>query len=173
MFSRLATLGLFGAALALGLGTARPAQAQGCASCGTGSCGTSSCGGHCGFGSNLHCPPPLVHCMERPPHIKWKCVCPRPVCDPCTLEHYGYYQTCWCPWPYPPDLRHCPCIGEHPALPYLVQPPVATDPIAPKRETMPKGPEPRVMLLIEEPRVLPTAALERQAPRVEVISVIP
>jgi hypothetical protein len=34
--------------------------------------------------------------------------CPRPVCDPCTLEHAGYYAACWKPWPYPPDWSHCP-----------------------------------------------------------------
>jgi hypothetical protein len=54
------------------------------------------------------CPPPFVHCQERPPCVKMKCVCPRPVCNPCALEHAGYYQTCWQPWPYPPDWSHCP-----------------------------------------------------------------
>lgn len=54
------------------------------------------------------CPPPYVHCQEGPPCLRFKCGCPKPVCDPCTLEHYGYYQTCWRPWSFPPDASHCP-----------------------------------------------------------------
>ncbi len=54
------------------------------------------------------CPPKYVHCMEMPPCVKYKCGCPRPVCDPCSLPHFGYFQTCWQPWPYPPDWTHCP-----------------------------------------------------------------
>src|SRR4051812_47421737 len=49
------------------------------------------------------CPPPFIHFFENPPCIKYKHACPRPVCDPCNLPHYGYYQTCWQPWPFPPD----------------------------------------------------------------------
>ena len=123
MLSRLVLpLGLLAA-----LGPLNDARAQesdggpGVGGCAGGSCAGGSCaaGGCC---NNKHCPPPFVHCMERPPKIKWKCGCPRPVCDPCDLEHFGYYQTCWCPWPFPPDLRHCPCANEHPATPYLLQP---------------------------------------------------
>jgi hypothetical protein len=55
-----------------------------------------------------HCPPPLHHCMERPPCIKFKCGCPRPVCCPCNNPNWGYYQPCWVPWPWPPDWSHCP-----------------------------------------------------------------
>jgi hypothetical protein len=55
-----------------------------------------------------NCPPPYRHCMERPPRIKFKCACPKPVCPPCELEHWGYYETCWRPWPFPPDWTHCP-----------------------------------------------------------------
>jgi len=54
------------------------------------------------------CPPPFVHCQEGPPRLRFKCACPKPVCDPCNLEHYGYYQTCWRPWSFSPDARHCP-----------------------------------------------------------------
>jgi hypothetical protein len=54
------------------------------------------------------CPPPFVHCQEGPLRLRFKCACPKPVCDPCNLEHYGYYQTCWRPWSFPPDTRHCP-----------------------------------------------------------------
>ena len=54
------------------------------------------------------CPPPYIHCAEGPPCIKFKCACPKPVCDPCSLEHYGYYQTCWRPSSFQPDWSHCP-----------------------------------------------------------------
>ena len=54
------------------------------------------------------CPPPYVHHHEGPPRLWFKCACPKPVCDPCSLEHYGYYQTCWRPWSFPPDMSHCP-----------------------------------------------------------------
>jgi hypothetical protein len=53
------------------------------------------------------CPPAYIHCQEGPPKIKWKCGCPRPVCDPCNLAHFGYYRPCWLAWPYPPDWSHC------------------------------------------------------------------
>ncbi len=53
-----------------------------------------------------HCPPPFVHCQESPPCIIFKPVCPRPVCDPCNLEHWGYYPTCWRRWPG--NLANCP-----------------------------------------------------------------
>ncbi len=55
-----------------------------------------------------HCPPPFKHCYEGPPRICFKKACPKPVCDPCTLEHWGYFQNCWHPWPWPPDWSHCP-----------------------------------------------------------------
>jgi hypothetical protein len=80
---------------------------QGCASgaCfgtpNTGSCGTQFCQSH-------HCPPPYQHCVEGPPCIHWKCGCPRPVCNPCDLPHWGYYDKCWTPWPFPPNWTHCP-----------------------------------------------------------------
>jgi hypothetical protein len=54
------------------------------------------------------CPPPFVHRVEGPPHLRYKHACPRPVCDPCSLYHWGYYQPCWRPWPFPPDYNHCP-----------------------------------------------------------------
>jgi len=44
--------------------------------------------------SKCPCPPPYLWFSEGPPWIKFKKACPRPVCDPCNLEHYGYYQTC-------------------------------------------------------------------------------
>ncbi len=46
--------------------------------------------------------------IEKPPRIKFKRVCPKPVCNPCDIEGYGYYPTCWRPWAYPPNYGHCP-----------------------------------------------------------------
>ncbi len=59
-------------------------------------------------GCKEHCPPPYTHCSEGPPRLHFKRRCPRPVCPPCQIQHYGYYQPCWRPWPFPPDFRHCP-----------------------------------------------------------------
>jgi hypothetical protein len=63
------------------------------------------CGACC---QRFHCPPPLHHCMERPPRICWKCGCPKPICNPCDQPNWGYYQTCWTPWPWQPNWAHCP-----------------------------------------------------------------
>jgi hypothetical protein len=69
------------------------------------------------------CPPYFKYRYEGPPKIKFKHGCPKPICDPCYLPHYGYYQACWAPWPFPPEWTHCP-----------VPPPAAlVVPIPPKR----------------------------------------
>ncbi len=47
-------------------------------------------------------------CQEKPPKWKIQRVCPKPICDPCLLEHHGYYHTCWRPSTVPPDWSHCP-----------------------------------------------------------------
>ncbi len=62
------------------------------------------------------CPPPYVHCQEGRPKIRIKCACPKPVCDPCNLEHFGYYPTCWHPWSYLPDWSRCPVAPPAMAL---------------------------------------------------------
>ena len=56
----------------------------------------------------FHCPPPLHHCMEGPPRIRYHRGCPRPICPPCSMPNFGYYQPCWRPWPHPPNWSHCP-----------------------------------------------------------------
>src|SRR5262245_59214502 len=73
-------------------------------------------------------------CQERPPCWHNKPVCPKPICDPCTLEHHGYYHTCWRPSSIPPDWSHCPVPppavmffappagGVPPEVPQLPQP---------------------------------------------------
>jgi hypothetical protein len=37
----------------------------------------------------------------------WHHACPKPICDPCNLPHFGYFETCWHPWPFPADFSHC------------------------------------------------------------------
>jgi hypothetical protein len=54
-----------------------------------------------------HCPPKFWHWEEGPPKLKFKHACPKPICDPCTLPHAGYYETCWNAWPWAPDWSHC------------------------------------------------------------------
>jgi hypothetical protein len=53
------------------------------------------------------CQPKYQHCSEGPPRIKFHMGCAKPVCDPCHLEHWGYYQNCWHPYPWLPDWSHC------------------------------------------------------------------
>jgi hypothetical protein len=110
------------------------------------------CDGCC---SNHHCPPPYVHCMERPPCIKFKCACPKPVCPPCDSEFWGYYPTCWRRWPAmfancpdrnPPWVAVAPpgmpagysnsLLAPAPAAPTMPPAtPPATAPAAPGRES--------------------------------------
>jgi hypothetical protein len=78
-------------------------RAQSCATCPTG--GGYNCGGCC---QTHHCPPAFKWCHEGPPHICFRHGCPRPVCDPCNLPHFGYFETCWSPYPFPPNWSHCP-----------------------------------------------------------------
>jgi hypothetical protein len=112
-------------------GLARPVRADGdCAGCG-------SCGGcAAGFGAALHCPK-TTFCRPKPPCIRWKCVCPKPVCDPCSLDHFGYYPTCWHNWPFPPDYSCCsqPTTGAL-ADQLLNQPVVVANP-APTSDLLP------------------------------------
>src|SRR5271169_1021774 len=92
---QLALLGL--AVLAWGLPSAG-AWAQTCTSCPSGCVQLGApCGGVCETGccQRFHCPPPFVHCQERPPCIVIRCGCPRPVCNPCMSPNFGYFQTCW------------------------------------------------------------------------------
>ena len=100
-------------ALIAGLAFVPTAVAQECDSCGKG-----------------RCPPHFKYHYEGPPKIKFKRGCPRPICDPCTLPHYGYFQTCWHPWPFP--RNECPChlpqseilfpYAESPGMPHPLAP---------------------------------------------------
>jgi hypothetical protein len=60
----------------------------------------------CSFPLGLFCPCTTFP-RTRKPHIFWHKVCSKPISSPCELEHYGYYPTCWHPWPFPPDYSHC------------------------------------------------------------------
>jgi hypothetical protein len=77
--------------------------------CNDGCCDRTSCDHH-------NCPPKYIHCMEGPPRIKYKCGCGKPVCNPCSLPHFGYYRPCWQPYPFPPDWSHCQ--GPAPGTPH-------------------------------------------------------
>ena len=72
----------------------------------------------CGYYNGKPCPPWVKYRFEGPPRLKFKHGCPRPLCDPCNLPHYGYYQTCWHPWPFPPDWSHCPVPPPGTQVPY-------------------------------------------------------
>ena len=62
------------------------------------------CGVDCG---PRHCPPHYHVFVERPPRLWWRHSCPHPICNPCDLPHFGYFETCWNPWPFPPNWSHC------------------------------------------------------------------
>jgi hypothetical protein len=74
------------------------------------------------------CCPKTTFFRTKPPHIHWKRICPKPICDPCSLEHYGYYPTCWHPWPFPPDYSHC----QHPQPGMTVDAVQAQPPVMPR-----------------------------------------
>jgi len=107
---------------------------------------------------HLFCPH-NKRCQEKPPTWVIKRICPKPICDPCTLEHHGYYQTCWRPSSVPPDWSHCPVpppavhFGRghdqpvHPApsraaMPLLV--PEAPGRMLPELKPLPSPPSPEV-----------------------------
>lgn len=83
--------------------------------------GSAATAGEC-----LHCPK-TVFCRPKPPRIKFKCVCPMPIgCG--TLEHFGYYPTCWTAWPFPPDYSYCPSPPPMVAVAPRAAPAVPTTP---------------------------------------------
>ena len=65
-----------------------------------------SCGPKC----HGPCPPALKYIYEGAPHIHWHRGCPHPICNPCDLPTWGYFETCWTPWPFPPNWSHCPTV---------------------------------------------------------------
>jgi hypothetical protein len=89
-------------------------------------------------GECLHCPK-TVFCRPKPPRIKYKCVCPMPICPLCEIENFGYYPTCWRAWPFPPNYSHCP-----------VPPTIMTAPCCPNGA-------PKILEQLPVPHMLPTS----------------
>lgn len=93
----------------------------------------------------LHCPK-TVFCRPRAPYIKYKNVCPKPICPCGEMENFGYYPTCWHAWPFPPNYAHCPCpptIATAPCSPIGAPkpPPVNIAEQLPLPSIMPPGPD--------------------------------
>jgi hypothetical protein len=47
-----------------------------------------------------------------------------PVCGPCDLKHFGYFPTCWAPYPFPQDYSCCPPPPFGPGIPAVAPVPV-------------------------------------------------
>lgn len=139
--------GALGLVWAVSVGAA-PAQAPiTSGTCVNGACATGACyGQECFTCQHTHCPPALKHCTEGPPHICFKCGCPRPICNPCMNPNWGYFETCWNPWPWPPDYSHCRAVPPaamitlNPGMPAVIGAPS-------NMPTMPDGtlPSPRTL----------------------------
>ena len=115
--------GLLSVALVAGLAFAAGARGQDCDEC-----------------KEKPCPPKFLYIFEGPPRIKFKHGCPRPICNPCDLPHYGYFATCWHPWPWPPDFSHCPVPPPGSFLPFDTPKRLPGEPPAKPED---KGPMPR------------------------------
>jgi hypothetical protein len=102
VFKRFRCVGI-AALLSLALPTVSWAQQFGTPTCAGPEC--ASCPSGC---QHFHCPPAFNYCYERPPCIHWHCGCPHPICNPCDLPHFGYFEPCISPWPFPANLAHCP-----------------------------------------------------------------
>ena len=94
-------------ASALLLACCTAAWAEDGPACGPQGCAAGACQS-CNCGPGGHCCPKYEFTIEKPPCIKYKRVCPRPLCNPCDIEGYGYFPTCWRPWAYPPNYDDCP-----------------------------------------------------------------
>ena len=99
------------------------------------------CGDGCGVSCGHHCPPPFKYLQEGPPRIHFKHGCPHPVANPCTLPNWGYFETCWNPWPFPPNWNHCyqPPPASYVHLNAYGSPPMFMPPAAPLAMPLPKS----------------------------------
>jgi len=88
-----------------------------------------------------HCPK-ITFCRPKAPCIKYKCVCPKPICNGCDLENFGYYPTCWHPWPFPPNYSHCPVPPTTMMVPPCCQPGGVANPndLLPSPQMLPQHP---------------------------------
>jgi hypothetical protein len=168
---------------ALALAHATPAWAQHVVTTTAADC--MSCGPNCAplCGSVKHpCPPWFCHIQEGPPRLKIKRGCPRPVCDPCNLPHFGYFQTCWSPWPYPDNWNHCPTPTASQMLPPPEKPlfaprvPVRVTPetpgktpVEPRNPEAPEDPAVKPMLPKIPPLPLPKPIEDEKKPSVRLI----
>lgn len=96
-------------------------------------------GGACAPCASHHCPPHYHVYVQGPPRMCWHRTCPKPICNPCDLPHFGYFETCWSPWPYPADFGHCimPPPAAYVTLNPLVNPNL---PLSPPTVLPPPGP---------------------------------
>ena len=102
----------------------------------------SALGSAAAAGECHHCPKTVFY-RPKPPCIKFKCVCPMPIsCE--TLEHFGYYPTCWTAWPFPPDHSYCPCPPPIVAVAPSAARPAPEGEQLPLPKEMPKSAEPRL-----------------------------
>lgn len=91
-----------------------------------------------------HCPKNIFY-KPKHPRIKYKSICPKPICPCCPLPNFGYFPTCWQMWPFPPDYSHCPTPQT-----------IAIAPNAPnKPETQKPAP---ALEQLPAPQLLPTSA---------------
>jgi hypothetical protein len=173
---------------ALAGASAARAQTVCAAGCAGGSCAADapgpgpSCGSVCEACQKFHCPPKFIHCTPKPPKIKFKCACPKPVCDPCHLDptgNYGYTPTCWRPWMAEPNYAHCPVPSPTQIMPRdkaelgpPVPPPVPLPP-PPDKELSPTrlethgpmlAPETHIPTALPAPESLPGSRTESRLP---------
>jgi hypothetical protein len=150
-------LGWLGISAFLWLATPALSWAQfGSATCGV-SFGTP-CAAPC---QSFHCPPAYKHCYEGAPHLHFHRGCPHPICNPCDLPQWGYFETCWTPWPFPPSFAHCPvpppaqfmplnAYGSQ--LPPVRSTPPGAGPQAPPTPMFPSGSGQEELIPLPQPR---------------------
>ena len=50
------------------------------------------------------------------------------------MPHWGWYETCWTPWPWPANFAHCPMP---PPATFVTMHPIASPPMPPIRTLQP------------------------------------
>jgi hypothetical protein len=118
--------------------------------------GQAMLGGPCCQGCNegcnrWDCPPKYKYCQEGPPCIWVQCGCPRPVCCPIDAPNWGYFPTCWRPYPWGPNWSHC--YGMPPAA--QIVPPLSHGEYTPPGEPPTQLPQPRQVTPPNAPALRP------------------
>lgn len=112
----------------------------------------------CDTGCKLPCPPAFRHILEGFPNISFKRGCPKPICPPCELERWGYHETCWRRWPWPPNWSHCPVPPPGAYFDGTIPPPVHTPGsihmpnVVPPHNGLPQPPIPSKLSMDTPPR---------------------